>query len=133
MRPNARAVAYFLASGLILTAGCAHEVVRHPATLTPAAAASGQIVEFQQEAEIALDSGYSRRLARGSRWAQAGTLPQGQAYKIVGGAFTVEGAHVHEAWLVVSGGELVGFYLPVEKAFTPLSTRARVELKPVNP
>ena len=130
MRANVRVGSYFLAACLILAAGCAHEVVRQPVTLTPAASTSSQVFEIQQDAEIVLDSGYARRLPRGSRWAEAGALLHGQAYKIVGGAFTVEGAHVHEAWLVVVGG---GFYLPVEKAFTALPTRTRIELKPVSP
>jgi hypothetical protein len=106
-------------------------VVRQPATLT--ATVAGQIFEVQQDVDIVLDSGYGRRLARGSRWAQAGTLPQGDAYKPVGGVFTVEGAHVHEAWPVMSAGEVVGFYLPVEKAIVPLASRVRIELKPVDP
>jgi hypothetical protein len=131
MVTKAKALWLLRAGSLFLAAGCAHEVVRQPATL--AAAPSSEVVEVQQEVEIALDSGYSRRLMRSSRWTQAGTLPQGQAYKSVGGVFTVEGAHVHEAWLVVSGGELVGFYLPVEKAFVPQSARARIEFKPVSP
>ena len=133
MRANVRASSHLLAVCLIFAAGCAHDVVRQPVTLVPAAATSSQVFEIQQDAEIVLDSGYSRRLARGSRWAEAGSLPQGQAYKSVGSVFTVEGAHVHEAWPVVSGGELVGFYLPVEKAFVPLSARARIEFKPVSP
>ena len=33
------------------------------------------------------------------------------------GPFTVEGANVHEAYLVLSGNVLVGFFLPVEGAF----------------
>ena len=33
--------------------------------------------------------------------------------------FTVEGAHVHEAYLVIAGEKLVGFYLPVESSFAP--------------
>lgn len=132
MRANLRASSYFLAVCLIFAAGCAHEVVRQSVTLTPAATPSSQVFEIQQDAEIVLDSGYARRLPRGSRWAQGGTLPQGQVYKIIGGAFTVEGAHVHEAWLVVAGSELVGFYLPVEKAFVPLSARTRIEFKPVS-
>jgi len=40
----------------------------------------------------------------------------------------VEGAHVHEAYLVVAGDRLVGFYLPVEKAYspaTPVSLKVR--------
>jgi hypothetical protein len=38
----------------------------------------------------------------------------------VAGVFTVEGAQVHEAGLVISGAKLVGFYMLVEKAFVPL-------------
>lgn len=86
-----------------------------------------------KDTEISLDSGYLRQLALGSRWTQVGTLSQGHVYRIVGGAFTVEGANVHEAWLVIAGGELVGFYLPVEKAFVHLSARARLEFKTANP
>jgi len=58
---------------------------------------------------------------------------QGTGSTSVGGVFTVEGAHVHEAWPVVSVGELVGFYLPVEKAFMPLANRTPIELKSVSP
>lgn len=90
MVTKAKALWLLLASSLFLPAGCAHEVVHQPATL--AAAPSSQLVEVKQEVEIALDSGYARRLARASRWTQAGTLPQGQAYKSVGSVFTVEGA-----------------------------------------
>jgi hypothetical protein len=131
MGRSARAIACFLAGSLILVVGCAHEVVRQPATLM--ATTSSHVFEVQRDVEIVLDSGYARRLARGSRWAQAGTLLQGEAYKAVGGVFTVEGAHVHEAWPVVSVGELVGFYLPVEKAFMPLANRTPIELKSVSP
>jgi hypothetical protein len=35
--------------------------------------------------------------------------------------FTIEGAHIHEAYLVVDAGDqLVGFYLPAEQAFSPM-------------
>ena len=128
-----RAVRYLLAGCLALIS-CAHEVVRQPAALTPTmVAASNSVIEILQDVVITLDSGYSRQLARGSRWMQVGTLPQGHVFRIVGGAFTVEGANVHEAWLVIAGGELVGFYLPVEKAFVHLSARVRLEFKTASP
>ena len=62
---------------------------------------------------------YNRVLARGSRWQLVGTTPQGRVYRRSDGVFTVEGAHVHEAYLVLAADRLVGFYLPVEKAFSP--------------
>jgi len=127
------AIRYVLAVCLAV-AGCAHEVVRQPAVLTPMTAApANSAIEMLKDTEITLDSGYLRQLARGSRWAQVGTLPQGHVYRIVGGAFTVEGANVHEAWLVIAGGELVGFYLPVEKAFVNLAARVRLESKKASP
>jgi predicted acetyltransferase len=49
----------------------------------------------------------------------AGRSQEGQVYKPVDGVFTVEGAQVHEAHLVLEGDRLVGFYLPVERAFSP--------------
>jgi len=123
-----RAVRYLLA-GCLAFIGCAHEVVRQPASLTPTVTALSSVIEILQDVVITLDSGYSRQLTRGSRWMQAGALPQGHVYRIVGGAFTVEGANVHEAWLVIAGAELVGFYLPVESAFVHLSARVRLEFK----
>jgi hypothetical protein len=36
--------------------------------------------------------------------------------------FTLEGANIHEAWLVIRGAALVGFYLPAERAFSPLTS-----------
>lgn len=127
------AVRYVLAICLAV-ASCAHEVVRQPAVLSPTTAAPpSPAIEMLKDTEITLDSGYPRQLARGSRWTQVGTLPQGHVYRIVGGAFTVEGANVHEAWLVIAGGELVGFYLPVEKAFVHLSARVQLESKTSSP
>jgi hypothetical protein len=64
-----------------------------------------------------------RTLRSGSRWTLVGGIAQGLVYRPDGGVLTVEGANVHEAYLVVSGTELVGFYLPVEKAFVTLTPR----------
>lgn len=104
----------------LVLAGCAVEVTRHPASLAPLS--DGVVATLQADTEITLDAGYRRTLKRGSKWAPAGRLPQGTVYRPVDGVLTVEGAHVHEAYLVVSEGCLVGFYLPVERAFTAVST-----------
>ena len=102
-----------------MVTACASEVVRTQATLGPAAAGEGPRIELAEEATVRFSSGYSRALPVGSVWELRGTLPQGNVYERVGGIFTVEGAHVHEAFLVVSGNRLVGYYLPVEHAFSP--------------
>ena len=93
---------------------CAAEVVRQQADFTPVAAAAARA-----EIEVPVSRNYNRVLARGSRWQLVGTTPQGGVYRRSDGVFTVEGAHVHEAYLVLAADRLVGFYLPVEKAFSP--------------
>jgi hypothetical protein len=105
-----------------LAAGCAAEVVRQPTTLTPlATGAERPQRELAEEAVVPVSSNYSRVLPRGSRWQLVGTVPQGGVYRRADGIFTVEGAHVHEAYLVIAGEKLVGFYLPVEKSYAPAS------------
>ncbi|WP_234480884.1 hypothetical protein [Paraburkholderia nemoris] len=42
--------------------------------------------------------------------------------------FTIEGRQVHEAYLVVAKGSLVGFYLPGEAHFSPLDKPVPVML-----
>jgi hypothetical protein len=60
---------------------------------------------------------------QGTLWQKTGSIGQGDVYKRVGDVFTIEGAHVHEAHIVVSKQELVGFYLPVEKVFVAAGSR----------
>jgi hypothetical protein len=119
--PGARSVCLLLALTL---AACA--AVRHsPARLQPPAL-SGQPATrvLAQETRITLDTGYTRTLKAGGRWRTAGTVDQGDVYRPVGDVFTLEGAHIHEAWLVVRDGVLVGFYLPAEHGYSPLGATA---------
>jgi hypothetical protein len=58
-----------------------------------------------------------------------GLLPQGQVFRPVGTVFTIEGANMHEAFLVIQDARLVGFYLPGEHAFAPLETGIELEFK----
>jgi len=64
---------------------------------------------------------YERTLQKDTRWDLIGSIAEGEVYKPKDQVLTVECSHVHEAYLVVSGGNLVGFYLPVEKGFVPIS------------
>jgi hypothetical protein len=43
--------------------------------------------------------------------------------------FTVEGSHIHEAYLVVDSGTLVGFYLPAEQSYSKLDQRTAITFK----
>lgn len=99
--------------------GCASEVVRSPVSLS--ATGGAQTLRLSSPAQIVLDSGYERRLAAGTVLVDFGRVPQGQVFKPLNTVLTVEGAHSHEAYPVVHQNSVVGFYLPVEKAFSPLS------------
>jgi hypothetical protein len=66
---------------------------------------------------VNLSTGYSRKLLNGSVWSAAGSVPQGDVYKPHDTVFSVEGLNVHEAYLVLSGSKLVGYYLPAEHAY----------------
>jgi hypothetical protein len=97
---------------------CAPEVVRRPARLVPTPGSSDTI-EILEDASIAVGPGYRRVIGRGSVWTRIGRTGEGDVYKRVDGVFTVEGAQIHEAYLVLDDGDrVVGFYLPVERAFS---------------
>jgi hypothetical protein len=108
----------------VALAACA-AVQNSPARLQPRAV-SGQPAPrvLARDVGITLDTGYARTLHAGSRWRAVGTVDQGEVYRPVGDVLTVEGADIHEAWLVVRDGMLVGFYLPAEHGYSPLGATA---------
>lgn len=105
-----------------LILGCAAEVTRHTVVFNSLGSASdtGQKLVRKNEL-VTFNSGYERTIQKDSPWKLVGSVPQGKVYASLGSVFSVEGAHVHEAYLVVTKGNLVGFYLPVEKSFSPLN------------
>jgi len=102
--------------GLGLVA-CAPEIVRQPTQLVPTEQ-PGDTIEIVENASISVGPGYQRAIARGSVWTRIGRSVEGEVFKPVDRVFTVEGAHIHEAYLVLDGDRVVGFYLPVERAFS---------------
>ena len=113
----------------VLLSACA-AVVQSPATLSPPGAAQhGAPLVLMKDAELTLDTGYGRTLRAGSRWQHTGSVAQGDVYKPVQDVLTIEGAHMHEAWLVLSGRTVVGFYLPAERSFSPLRAQLALQLQ----
>lgn len=112
---------------------CASEVVRQPQSLSAVAGAQSEWIELMEDAQLSSMEVYARTLPAGSVWELRGTVPQGKVYRRVNGIFTIEGAHVHEAYLVLADEQLVGFYLPVERAYSPtppLALKIRQRRKP---
>jgi hypothetical protein len=78
-------------------------------------------ITVARDVQITLSTGYHRTLRQGTVWLAAGAIPQGSVYKPRDTVFSVEGTNVHEAYLVVSGGKLVGYYLPAEGSYVSQS------------
>ena len=81
-----------------------------------------------KETQVTLDTGYSRKLKDGVRWDYVGVIPPGEVFRTNDQILTVEGSNIFEAYIVVSSGKLVGFYLPVQKAFSPISDPIELEM-----
>jgi len=109
-------------------AACAPEVVRRPTQLTSVAEQAQDTIEIVETVPVSVGPGYRRMIRRGSLWTRIGRSVEGEVFKPVDGVFTVEGAHVHEAYLVLDGDRLVGFYLPVERAFAPVRDGKEIRL-----
>jgi hypothetical protein len=62
---------------------------------------------------------YSRSLRKTTRWDQIGTIAEGDVLRSKDQVLTLECSNVHEAYLVLSGDTVVGFFLPVEQGFVP--------------
>lgn len=109
-----------------ILSGCA-AVAHQPATMTPIA--DGDRLTLASEVSLRLATGYGRTLKQGSQWTRAGQVAQGEVLRPYQHVLTVEGSHIHEAWIVVKNGNLVGFYLPAERAFSAQEP-ARISFKP---
>jgi hypothetical protein len=115
-----RMLAGCVAAGLL--AACAAAVPALPAQFTAVVPSQAPaLLVLQAAATVRLTTGYTRDLPAGGRWRAVGSLPQGTVYSPVGTVFSIEGRHVHEAYLVIKDGVLNGFYLPAESAFSPLA------------
>lgn len=120
--PPSRRPRRWLAAALCCALGaCATAVDSTRTPFTAADTATRQEATLARDVEVDLPSGYKRHLPGGSRWRWVGSTPQGRVYRPIDTVFTIEGRNVHEAYLVLSQGALVGFYLPGEGAFSSLS------------
>lgn len=121
--PSPTLVLHFAAIGL---AALAYTASRTPVDFRPAARASAQEIHLRQLASFRLELGHARELPAGSRWRAVGSVAQGTVYRAVNSVFVLRGRHAGEAYPVVNGGRLQGFFLPAEASFSPV--RASVAL-----
>jgi len=117
---------------LLFLAGCAFDVIaiRQQPTRFERVADSGQIWTLAEGAKIELEEGYSTELRKGTRWRKVGRTDQGDVFHTTDQIVAVEASNQHEAGLVVSNGMAVGFYLLVERTFTPANRPTAISLAP---
>ncbi|WP_146208405.1 hypothetical protein [Cupriavidus plantarum] len=112
-----------LVLSVVLACGCAMSVRSTPTEFVPDSRTGfDSELRMRRDVEIRLDTGYRRVISAGTRWKRVGRVSEGEVLKPVGTVFSIEGRHVHEAYLVIEDGLLRGFYLPAERAYSPLSS-----------
>ena len=113
-----------LVTAATLAVGCAFDLtdVKYQSARLDPVALAGTVFELTTDVAIhGAPCGYSRTLRKGSRWFAIGKLTEGVVYRSRDQTLTIECSNVFEAYPVVTQERLVGFYLPVEKGFSPLS------------
>lgn len=117
----------------LLLFGCASRVVTEATQLSAYEDSQpAKIIQITEEARVSSSAGYSRVITSGSKWEYVGLVRKGDVYKPIGHVFTIEGYHVHEAYLVVSNKRLIGFYLPVENAFSSVKKKTLLNYKVID-
>ena len=111
----------------LLLAACAPQVVQQPTQLTPG---TGKSFRLTRSAEVDISTGRSTTLRVNTRWELVGTVPQGEVFRTRDQVVTLRGDGVHEGYIVVSQGTLVGFYMPVERAFCPATPSQPLSIEP---
>lgn len=120
MRIRTFALTLFLSG--ILFGACAFDLihVKQIPTQIRSTQLSEPSFELEKEVTVSLGHGYTRKLKKGTRWHYVGAVSYGDVFRTRDQILTVEASNIHEAYIVVSAGRLVGFYLPVEGSYSPL-------------
>ena len=115
-----------LAAAAIGVASCS-DVPQRPAEVPQIRSAAAQAITINRDEKVKV-SGWANRVVRaGTHWRYVGSLPQGDVYKPTDSTFTVEGSNIHEAYLVVKDGALVGYYLPVEQTISLMDRPVKLD------
>jgi hypothetical protein len=77
-----------------------------------------------------LGTGFPTHLRAGTRWTRIGSTDAGAVYRTDDQVVKVEASNIQEARIVVSNGQLIGFYLPVEHTFAPLKNPLPLPISP---
>ena len=123
IKEGIKIVRFWLLIYAVMTFGCAFDLahVKYQSAKIDAAGADGVAFTLTEDTPIhGAPCGYSRTLRKDTRWDAVGKILEGVVYRSRDQTLTIECSNVFEVYLVVSGQRLVGFYLPVEKGFSPI-------------
>lgn len=109
-------------AGFLILAGCAFDLVRLKQSPVSQTAVSADKASWRLTADTSLGParGNKINLKGGTEWQYVFTIEQGDVYRTKDQIVSVTASNKYEAYIVVSGKSVVGLYLPVEKAFSPL-------------
>jgi len=103
--------------------------MQQPANFQPVAGRA-EAWTLDEGAKITLKEGFASELKKGTNWRQTGQIDQGNVFHTTEQLVTVEASNQHEADLVLRGTMVVGFFLVVERTFTPASRPVEIKLTP---
>jgi hypothetical protein len=121
----------FIMLFILFLSGCAFDFahVRYkPTEYVPSPGVRKSFV-MAESMEITEGTCYDRTLRKGKKWNLTGSISEGEIYKSSEQILTLECSNVHEAYLVVANGSIVGFYLPVEKGFVGISKPMKMKIQ----
>ncbi len=126
-----RPIVFVLLLTSFFLAGCAFDLahVSFTPTLFATRTDANQSFTLKETIDITTTPCYKRTLRQDTKWELVGTIPEGKVYKSRDQVMTLECSNIHEAYLVISEGSLVGFFLPVEKGFVKISHTIKLPTK----
>ncbi len=113
----------------LFLAGCAAEVTKSPTTLLPDLSDQPHTIQIIGDTKISFSSGYHQTIKDGSIWEGVGKIQQGNVYKILNDVFIIEGAHIHEANIVIDNNNLVGYYLTAIQSYSMAPEPTKLKIK----
>ena len=113
----------FAIAAAIYLAGCAFDITSVKQRPVSFVSKTGDAKTFTLDRAVTahLGTGFTTKLDAGTHWRQIGSTEFGNVFATKDQIVTVEASDIYEADLVVSNQVITGFYLVVEKTFTPVT------------
>jgi hypothetical protein len=123
-----RAVALLAVGAGLAACGTPIGTVSTDAELRPAPQEANPFV-LASDMRVRHAAGQIVVLPRGSRWSPAGSCTQGTIYRRADGVLELRARYAHEAYLVVSDGRLVAFYIPARSVCVAAPASPRIPME----